>query len=158
MREFQAILNLSGIGGEWNHQLRAVVELEQEKFVLRIGGFEELHRRLPRLLELGPHAAAGIEHQADGKGSVLARKVQDLLLDLVLEKPEMLFLQACDEAVQRIGNRHVDLHQGGVDAKPVGAQFDTGFGSFSEVLARGVMATCVIGRRAAGAAMSNQNR
>jgi hypothetical protein len=31
----------------------------------------------------------------------------------------MFFLQAGDEAVQRICHGHVDLHQGGVDANPV---------------------------------------
>ncbi len=85
LRKVEPVLNFVGIGGERNHQLRPVVEFNQEEFIFRIGGLEKLHGGLARFLQLGAHAAAGIEHQADGKRRVLARKIADLLLDLVLE-------------------------------------------------------------------------
>ena len=114
--EGQPVLNLFQVRGEGHHQLRPVVELNQEEFVLGIGGLEELRHRLARFVQLAAHAAAGIEDEPDRKRRVFARELRDLLLALVFEHAEVFLLQARDEAVQRIGHRHRNQHQRGVDA------------------------------------------
>ena len=80
------------MGGEIHHQFRPVTELDQEKLVLRIGGFEELGHGLARHLELAAHAAAGIENQSYGDGRIFARKVRQLLLAFVFKNAEILTL------------------------------------------------------------------
>ncbi len=51
-REHQAVLQFVDAGGERADQLRAVVEIHQEKFILRVRGAEKLHGGLPRLFDL----------------------------------------------------------------------------------------------------------
>ena len=97
-------------------QFRPVVELNQEKLVLGIGGFEELRRGQTRLLQFGAHAAAGIEDEADRERRIFAGEGRDLLLSLFFEELEVFFFQAGDEAVQRIGDGDVDQNEVRVDA------------------------------------------
>ena len=108
LREGQAILDVLDVGCEILDQLGAVVELHQEEFVFRIGGLEKLGNGLAGLAQLVPHAAAGVKNQTDRKRRILAGKMDDLLLALVLEHLKVLFLQAGYKAVQGIGYGDVD--------------------------------------------------
>ena len=92
LREGQAVLNLLQVGGEVHHQFRPVAKFDQEKFVLGIGGLEELGHGLARLLEFVAHAATGIENQSYGDGRIFARKVRQLLLAFVFKNAEILTL------------------------------------------------------------------
>src|SRR5258708_25722033 len=49
----------------------ALVEADQEEFILRIGGLEKLQRRFSGLPNFVGHAPAEIEYDADGDGYVL---------------------------------------------------------------------------------------
>ena len=114
--ERQAILDILQVGCEVLNQLRAVVELYQEELVFGVGGLEKVRNRLAGFRELVPHAAAGVEDEADGKRRILAGEVRNLLLHLVLKQPEVLFFQAGYEAVERVGDGHIDQNDGCVDA------------------------------------------
>ena len=81
----QMILQFFDAPGERTRELRAVVEIDQEKFVLRIRGAEELHRRQPRFFNLVGHAAAHIENHADGNRHVFAGEAHNFLLAVVFE-------------------------------------------------------------------------
>ena len=48
-------------------------------------------------------------------GASSLEKSRDLLFDLVLEQAEVFFFETGNEAIQRIGDRHIDLDQRGVD-------------------------------------------
>src|SRR4029077_1794647 len=100
--EGKAVLDLFETGGKAHHQLRTVVELDQEELVLGIGGLEELRGGLARLVEFGSHAAADVEHQADRQRSVFTGEVGHFLLALVLKEAKILAIEARDEAVERI--------------------------------------------------------
>ena len=63
-------------------QLWTVAEFDQEKFVRRIGGLEDLGDGLLRHRQLSVHAVAGVEENTDRGGSVLLRKVGDPLVGL----------------------------------------------------------------------------
>ncbi len=52
-----------------------------------------------------------------------------LLLDFVFEKPEMLLLEPCDKAVQRIGHRDIDQHQRPVDPDVYGLELPGSVGT-----------------------------
>ena len=88
-------------------KLRAVVEIDQEKFVLRIRRAEKLAGGEARLLDFVAHAAAHVENHADGNRDVLARKINDFLLDAVFEDSEIFLLEPGNDAVHRIGNGHI---------------------------------------------------
>ena len=117
----------SRLRGERLDQLGRVVELHQEELVLGVGGLEELRHRLARFFQLAAHAAAAIEDHAHRKRRVLARKLRDLLLLLVLEDLEVLLFQPGDEAVHGVGDGHRNQHQRAVHAD-VGLGSDLGFG------------------------------
>ena len=55
-------------------ELRPVVELNQEKLVFRIRGFEKLGGGLARFRQLASHAAAGVEHEPDAERERLRSK------------------------------------------------------------------------------------
>src|SRR5579864_5941856 len=116
LRERQPILDFLGLFGESLDQLRAVAEFDQEELVLRVGGLHELRDGLPRFLELRAHAAAGVEDDSHRQRGIFARKLGDLLLDLVFVQLEIFFVQAGHETAHGIGDRHWDQDQRGIDA------------------------------------------
>ena len=70
LRVHHALLQILDAVGEAAGELGAFIEAHQEKFVLRVGGLEELHRGEPRLVHFVGHAAAQIKDHADGNGHV----------------------------------------------------------------------------------------
>jgi len=101
-------LNILYIRREVVDQLGTVVELHQEKFIVRIRCLEKFTDGLTGLGQLVPHAAAGVEDQADRKRRIFAGKMDDLLLALVLEHLKVFFLEAGYKTVQWIGYGDVD--------------------------------------------------
>src|SRR5712691_10803857 len=116
LRERQPILDFLGLFRESLHQLRPVAEFDQEELVLRVRRLHKLRDRLPRFLQLGPHAAAGVEHDPHRQRGILARKLGDLLLNLVFVQFEIFFVQARHEPAHGVGDRHRDQDQCGIDA------------------------------------------
>ncbi len=116
LREGQPVLDLLQVGGEILDKLRTIVELHQKELIFRICRFEKHGDSLTRLGQLVSHAAAGVENQTNRKRRVLAGKMDNLLLDLVLEQPEVLLLEAGHKPVERIGHRDVDQYDGCIDA------------------------------------------
>ena len=114
--ESQAVLDFFGIGGKRMDQFRLVVELNEEKLVVGIGGFEELGGGEARLLKLGAHGAGSVENQADGERGVLAGERRDALFGLFFEEFEVLGFQAGDEAVKRVSHGDVDENEIRIDA------------------------------------------
>ncbi len=96
--EHQVALQFFDAGGEGIRQLGAVVEIDQQKFVLRIRGAEELHGGEARLFDLVGHAGAHVKDHADGDGHVLAGEAHDFLFDVVFEDAEVLLLEAGNQA------------------------------------------------------------
>ena len=105
----QMILQFLHAAGEGARQLRAIVEIDQQKFVLRIRGAEELHGRQARFLDLVGHAAAHVENHADRNRHIFAGETHDFLLDVVFEYAEILLLQPGDQSP--VGIRHRYVHQ-----------------------------------------------
>ena len=65
--------------------LRFIGKCDHEKFVLRVGGLEELHNRFARPLDLAAHAAAHVEDHAQRNRSILAGECLDRLCLFALE-------------------------------------------------------------------------
>lgn len=97
--------------GEGARELSVLVESNQKEFVLWIGGLEKLNRSLFGFTDFVRHAAAQIEDDSDGNRNVLGREGDNLLLDVVFEDPEIVWLETCDEAVIRIGDGDVNKCQ-----------------------------------------------
>src|SRR5579859_6791191 len=116
LRERQPVLDFLGLLRESLHQLRPIVEFDQEELVLGVRGLHKLRDRLPRFLQFRAHAAAGIEHDSHRQGGIFARKLGDLLLHLVFQQFEILFVQARHEPAHGVGDRHRDQHQRGIHA------------------------------------------
>src|SRR5580693_1768358 len=64
-RVHQSILHFFDAGRERTYELSPVVEVDQEEFILRVGGAEELHGSDPRFVDLIRHAATHIENDTD---------------------------------------------------------------------------------------------
>jgi hypothetical protein len=94
-------------------QIRAhpLVELHQEKFVIRIRGLKKLYDRFTGAFDLAAHAAAHIEDYAQGNRRILARKMADILHFLALKYAEVLLVQTRHQAVHGIGNGHRNQDQ-----------------------------------------------
>src|SRR5271157_305486 len=113
--ETEAAPDLPGAAGEGLHQVGRIVELHQEELVFGIGGLQELGDSLAGLGELLAHAARTIEQNANGKGGVFAGKLRNDLRLLVLKDLEILLFEACDKAVQGIGDG--DRNEDDVDVR-----------------------------------------
>jgi hypothetical protein len=85
-----------------------VAETYEKELVLRIGGLEKLQRGFLGLTDFVTHAAAEIEDDSDGNGDVFGREILDLLLDVVFEDTKVFWQEACNKAVMRVDNGHVD--------------------------------------------------
>src|SRR5579883_3410054 len=96
--------------GESTGQLRALVKGDQEKFILGVGGLEELQSGFAGLVDFVGHAAAEIEDNANGNGYVFGGKGNHLLLDVVFKDAKVVRVQSGDESIERIGDGYV--HQG----------------------------------------------
>jgi len=82
--------------------------------------------------QLGSHASADIENQADGHRFVVHGEVRDDLLHAIVEDLEVLLLQARYGAVQRVAHGYRNQHQVGIDAQIGGRPFPlrrAGFGT-----------------------------
>ncbi len=103
---------MSSIGvGEVGDLLRLVGEGDHEELVLRVGGLEEFDDRLPCALDLARHAAAHVEDDAEGDGSVFAGEGLDLLLFPALKKTEVVAIKPGDEPVHGVGDGNGYQHQ-----------------------------------------------
>ena len=71
--------------------------------------------RLPRLIQLRAHAAAGIENNSDRERRVLAAERYDFLLQFVLENLERFLFEARHKPVQRIGYGDRNQHHVRID-------------------------------------------
>ena len=107
-RKHQPVLQIFDAGCERAGQLRAIVEINQEKLVFRIRGMEKLNRRLPGSFNLVAHAPAHIENHADRDGHILARKAQNFLLHSVFEYAEVALFQPGHKPPIRIRHGNVD--------------------------------------------------
>jgi hypothetical protein len=65
LRERESVLDLLETMRDGIYQFGPVVELNEESFIFRVGGFEEFGYGLAGFLQLGAHAPAGIEDDAD---------------------------------------------------------------------------------------------
>ena len=109
--EHHAGLQLLDAVGENAGELGALVEADQEEFILWVGGLEELDGGFAGLGNLVGHAAAEVEDDADGNGHVLGGEMDNLLLDVVLEDAEIFGVQTGDQAAVGIGDSDVDQSQ-----------------------------------------------
>jgi hypothetical protein len=111
------LVDLVGLGREAPGEARAVVELDEEELVARIGGAEERGGGLLGFLHLVAHAAAGIEEEADRDRGVIGRETGDRLLDAIFEDVEGIGTEAVDGRAQAVGDVHRHQHEGRVDAQ-----------------------------------------
>src|SRR5215470_10489632 len=91
---------------ETGYQSWPVAEPDQEIFVSRHAGLEKLLHCFDGTVHSLAHAAAGIEEEAHGDGSLLAEERFDFLLDVILEDPERFHRQTRDGPIPGIGNGH----------------------------------------------------
>src|SRR5207244_5645761 len=104
----QAALQVFDAVGKRTGQLGAFVEADQEELILRVGGLEELQGRFAGLAYLVGHTAAEIKNYADRDGHVLGGKRDYFLLDVVFVDAEVVGIEAGNESIVRIGDRHIN--------------------------------------------------
>ena len=96
-------------------QFGAVRHGDQEDLVFRVELPEHLRHGLARGAQLLAHAAAGVQHDAHGNGSILAGKRNDAAGLLLIEHAEIFRTESQDVAAQRIDHgygdqRHLHVH------------------------------------------------
>lgn len=94
-------------------EFSALIEADQKKLILRIGGLEELQRGFACFVNLIAHAAAEIENDTDGDGYVFGGKSDDFLLGAVFVNAEVILIQTSHKAVEGVGDG--DVHKSEVD-------------------------------------------
>ncbi len=99
--------------GKGASQFGTFIETDQEKFILRVRGFEELHGSFASLVYFIGHAAAVIEDDSDGNGYVLGGKGNDFLLGTVFEDAEVVLVESCYQSIKWICYGYV--YEGQVD-------------------------------------------
>jgi hypothetical protein len=98
--------------------IEVVIEVDDERFILRIAGFHQRNGRLVHARALVAHAPAVVDHQAHADGNVFALEDRELLLDFVFQDAKILLLQAIGKAPAIIQHRGVQHHQVDVHANP----------------------------------------
>src|SRR5580704_16514589 len=96
-------------------QVKIVVEVHHESFVLWVAG---LHERQRCFVHPGPfvaHAPAIVDHQPHADRNILALKSSELLLYFVFEYTKIFGLQTVRELVAIIQHAGVQHHQANVD-------------------------------------------
>ncbi len=106
--EHQAALQVLHAVGERTSQFSALIEADEEKFILGIRGLEELDRSFAGFAHFVGHAAAKIKNHTNGNGHDFGGEVDDFLLDVVLEDAEVVLLETGDQAIVRVGDGNVD--------------------------------------------------
>src|SRR5260370_35026664 len=109
--QHHAALQIFHTVGERTGQFSALVEADEEKFILGIGGLEELNRGLARFADFVGHTPAKIKNNHGGDGHVFSGKLDNFLFDCFFEDAEIVGFQAGDQAVVRIRNGDVDERQ-----------------------------------------------
>jgi hypothetical protein len=107
----QAALDVLDRGREVVQQFRAIRKGHDEEFVLRVRGLEELDDRVTRAVDLVLHTSAQVKDHTQRDRGILARKVLDLLRDVLFEDLEIVLFQAGHQAVQRVGDGNADEHK-----------------------------------------------
>ena len=85
-----ALVEFIGIGGEGHLELGAAAEFHQEKFILCVGRPEKSGGCLGNFFHFVPHAAAGVQKQANGDRGVFCREGGDTLSDAVLRHTKIV--------------------------------------------------------------------
>ncbi len=93
-----------------------IVERDDEHAIFRAQLFDERDGRVLYLVQLEMRRAARIQHERDGEGLLDRCEIADLLLDIVLEDTEILFLQIRDESPVPVHNAHRNRDERRVDA------------------------------------------
>ena len=92
-------------------QIVVVVEIDDEAFVLRIGGLDERKRRRIHLRPLVPHAAAIVHDQSKTDRHVLLLEDGKLLLDLIFQHAEIFLHQSGHKHAAVIEHGHMQDDQ-----------------------------------------------
>src|SRR5271170_6453576 len=88
-----------------------IVEIDDEHFVLRIAGMSEGGNGSDHSCELGTHAAAVIDDQADGYGSIFLLEESELLWTAILEHAEILESQSRDDIPLCVRNAYRERNE-----------------------------------------------
>jgi hypothetical protein len=94
--------------------VRVVVEIDDEDFVVGIGVLHQRQGRGFHAGALGPHAAAVVDNQSHGHRDILPLEEQDVLLDVVLRHREGVLFEVGDQLACFVHDRGVAHHQAGV--------------------------------------------
>src|SRR5262245_6923739 len=91
--------------GELGQQVGALIERDQEKVVVTVGGLDEGLQRLLGAVDLAFHAPRNVEHDTQVDRRVVIAEEGDLLLDLVFVDLEVLSVQSGHQPVISVGHR-----------------------------------------------------
>jgi len=92
-------LNFFGRPGERHHELGTVVKLNQKELVLGLAVLKNSAAARRDSFNFLPMERC-IEDQSNGKRSVEAGEIRDILLDFVFEKTKVLFVHSGHKLVQ----------------------------------------------------------
>jgi hypothetical protein len=106
--QHHAVLEIFHAVGKFAGQFRTFVKADEEEFVCRVGGFEELNGGFPRLAYFIAHASTDIENYANRDWHIFRGEGFDFLLDVVLKHPEVILLKSGDKAVVRVSDGYID--------------------------------------------------
>src|SRR5664279_3555831 len=121
---YQLALDVFDGGGEVSEHLRLFGKSNKEKLIFGIGGLEEFHDRIARLIDLVGHRTADIENHAQRYGSILTGEVLDLLRLAAVGQEKIVFPEPGDEPVHGVGNGHRHQYQVNVFADGLGVSFE----------------------------------
>src|SRR5271167_294211 len=96
-------------------EIKIVVEVDHEGFVLLVAGLNEREGRLVHARPLVAHAAAIVNHQAHADGNILALKGSEFLFHFIFEYPEAISGQTVGKLAAIVKHAGVKHHQADVD-------------------------------------------
>jgi hypothetical protein len=114
---FERFLEFGDTAGEILVEVEVVVvvEIDDERFVVRIGGLNESESGFVDARTLVAHGAAIVDHQAHADGNVFAFENGKFLFGFVFEDAEVFFLQAVNEFASVVENGGVENDEVDVD-------------------------------------------
>src|SRR6266853_5111126 len=124
----QLALDIFNRFGEIGAQLRAIIEGDHEKFVLRVRRLKELDHGFAGLQDLVIHTPAHVKNHAQRDRRVFTGEVLDFLHLAAFQDGEILLVQPGDDAVPVVSYGDVDQHQVYVHLYRLGVVLQAGFG------------------------------
>src|SRR6202035_1092440 len=115
-----ALFHLLYVIGEFHVQVSFVIEIDDENFVVRVGGFYQIDGGDLHYLALLLHAAAIVDNDTQRDWHVLVLENLDGLFDPVFKNLEGLLLKVHDQLAVLVGNADRQDHPACIGGKGSG--------------------------------------